>query len=382
MSSALAAIFILLALAIGWWLGRRSGNESRPGQAAGLRERIHSLHNALDRHSDDALESLSQGLALNPETLESHVHVGSLFRRRGDIEKAIQIHQGLLEQAGTDPALVAKLHLELARDYIAGGLLGRAEQLLDELVRQGDRPISFEALDELRRIREREKDWSQAIKLAVPLLESRPQLRSSLANYYCELAQQKARNGDGSAMSELLGEALRVDRLCVRALLMRLDGELWRKDVLAAAATLRELLRQADGYIGEIVGILESRGALDEPEILAIFRELAAAPDAAPALLVVLASLDGENAQRWRERLLDQVRRQPSWQGMIDCLDVSEAEVGDTATLLGVRSIIADLHKRAPRYRCDSCGFFGRQLHWQCPGCHTWNTLRPVATPW
>jgi len=180
-------LLFVLALAVGWWLGRRS---LRPGSwpasaDEALRERVRNMHNLLDRHSDDALERLSQGLSLNEETLESHVHVGNLFRRRGDIEKAIQIHQELLDKASANPELSAQISLELARDYIAGGLLGSAEQLLDELMQRDGQAISLEALDELRRIAEREKDWARAVALAARLVGRRPQLKTVLANYYC-----------------------------------------------------------------------------------------------------------------------------------------------------------------------------------------------------
>jgi len=179
-------LLFVLALAVGWWLGRRS---LRPGSWPAsadevLRERVRNMHNLLDRHSDDALERLSQGLSLNEETLESHVHVGNLFRRRGDIEKAIQIHQELLDKASANPELSAQISLELARDYIAGGLLGSAEQLLDELMQRDGQAISLEALDELRRIAEREKDWARAVALAARLVGRRPQLKTVLANYY------------------------------------------------------------------------------------------------------------------------------------------------------------------------------------------------------
>lgn len=382
MPSVIATLFFFCALAIGWWMGRRSLSRAGTAPPENLRARVHSMHNLLERHSDDALESLSQGLVVSPETLESHLHVGNLFRRRGDIEKAIHIHQDLLGRAGEDGALVAQVRLELARDYIAGGLLGSAEELLDELTQQRDEPISLEALDEQRLICEREKNWSRAIELAARLVPSRPELSAALANYYCELAQAKGKGGDRSAMQELLREARRVDKHCVRALLMRLDCELWRKDQPAAVATIGELARDAKTFLGEIVPLLRRHDGLARPELLACLRELAAGEEVPPAILALLAeSEQSASSPTWRECLLERVERHPSWQGVGEYLEVVGSETEKHSATGKIAPIIIGLYKTMPRYRCGKCGFAGRELHWQCPSCHAWNALRPVISP-
>ncbi|WP_447747581.1 tetratricopeptide repeat protein [Pseudomonas nicosulfuronedens] len=382
MPSVIATLFFFCALAIGWWLGRRSLSRPEVAPEKTLRARVHTMHNLLERHSDDALESLSQGLVVSPETLESHLHVGNLFRRRGDIEKAIHIHQDLLGRAGEDGSLVAQVRLELARDYIAGGLLGSAEELLDELTRQSEEPISHEALDEQRLICEREKNWSRAIELAARLVPSRPELSAALANYYCELAQEKGRTGDRSAMQELLREARRVDKRCVRAMLMRLDCELWRKDQVAAVATIGELARDAKAFLGEIVPLLRRHDGLGRPELQGCLRELAAGEEVPPAILALLAD-GGQSAgsSTWRESLLERVERHPSWQGVGEYLEVVGSDAEKDSPTGKIAPIIIGLYKTMPRYRCGKCGFAGRELHWQCPSCHAWNALRPVISP-
>lgn len=382
MSSVIATLFFFCALAIGWWMGRRSLSSSNTPAEANLRARVHSMHNLLERHSDDALESLSQGLVVSPETLESHLHVGNLFRRRGDIEKAIHIHQDLLGRAGEDGSLVAQVRLELARDYIAGGLLGSAEELLDELTQQRDEPISLEALDEQRLICEREKNWSRAIELAARLVPSRPELAAALANYYCELAQEKSKTGDRSAMQELLREARRVDKRCVRALLMRLDCELWRKDQPAAVSTIGELASDAKIFLGEIVPLLRRYDGVARPELLACLRGLASGEEVPPTILALLAETEpsGE-ASTWCDALLERVERRPSWQGIGEYLEVVGKDHGKEPATGKIAPIIIGLYRTMPRYRCGKCGFAGRELHWQCPSCHAWNSLRPVISP-
>lgn len=379
MPSVVATLFFFCALAIGWWMGRRSLSRTQPPTEPNLRARVHSMHNLLERHSDDALESLSQGLVVNPETLESHLHVGNLFRRRGDIEKAIQIHQDLLGRAGEDGSLVAQVRLELARDYIAGGLLGSAEELLDELTQQRDGPISLEALDEQRLICEREKNWSRAIELAARLVPSRPELSAALANYYCELAQEKGKSGDRSAMQELLREARRVDKRCVRALLMRLECELWRKDRIAAMATLREVVQDAEAYVGEIVPLLRRFDANQWPDLIAFLGELALRHQLPPSVLAWLMEVDVDSgADYWREQMISRVRQQPSWQGVGEYVAAVEVDCDHPHSIEKMSPIIIGLYKTMARYRCGKCGFAGRELHWQCPGCHAWNSLAPI----
>lgn len=382
MPSVLATLFFFCALAIGWWMGRRSRSQPIPGAGNDLRSRIHSMHNLLERHSDDALENLSQGLVLSPETLESHLHVGNLFRRRGDIEKAIHIHQDLLGRAGEDVSLASQVRLELARDFIAGGLLGSAEELLDELVHLQGEPISLEALDEQRLICEREKDWSRAIELAAQLVPSRPELVAALANYYCELAQEKGRSGDRSGMQELLREARRVDRHCVRALLMRLGCELWRQDHPAAVATMGELARDAKAFVGEIVPLLRRYDCLGVPLVREFLRDLAESEEVPPLILAVLVETEDNDAStHWRDSLLRRVEQRPSWQGVGEFLDGLGAAAGNPSGIEKIAPIIIGLYRTMPRYRCSRCGFAGRELHWQCPSCHAWNALRPVISP-
>lgn len=382
MSSVVAVLLFLLAIAIGWVLGRRSLRSGVPGTATeqSLQERVRSIHNLLDRHSDDALEHLSQGLALNVDTLESHVHVGNLFRRRGDIEKAIQIHQELLARVPEGDGLAARVNLELARDFIAGGLLGHAEQLLDELLQRDEPAASVEALDELRRIAEREKNWSRAIELASRLLPQRPQLKAGLANYFCELAQEKARLGEQSAMHELLREALRIDRNCVRALLMRLDCELWRGDLAAAIASMRELLLEHQGFARELLPILRRHDSFAIPEVLAGLRALADEQEVPSSVLAMLAANDADT-MRWRERMQARLQQQPSWQGLMDFASALGSDKDDVESFSRTRPLLLGLYGAMPHYRCGSCGFAGREMHWQCPGCHAWNSVLPIQAP-
>ena len=382
MSSVAAIPLFVLAIAIGWLLGRRSLRRSPPQAASEptLQERVRNIHNLLDRHSDDALEHLSQGLVLNVDTLESHVHVGNLFRRRGDIEKAIQIHQELMAQAGENQGLSARISLELARDYIAGGLLGHAEQLLDDLLQRDDLATSFEALDELRRIAEREKNWSRAIELASRVLPQRPQLTGVLANYFCEQAQEKARLGEQAAMHELLREALRIDRHCIRALLMRLDCELWRRDLPAANASIRELLVEHKGFAGELLPILRRHDSFAESTILVELRHLAEQQEVPSPVLAMLAANDADT-MLWRERLQARVQQQPTWQGLMDFLSALEGGKDDVESFSRTRPLLLGLYGAMPHYRCGNCGFVGRELHWQCPGCHAWNSVLPIQAP-
>ncbi|SDN08030.1 hypothetical protein [Pseudomonas jinjuensis] len=381
MPGVLGGVLFLLALLVGWWMGRRSRRYPGQDSSQALRERIRRIHEVLDKQPDEELARLSQGLALTGETLTSHAQIGNLYRRRGDIESAIQIHQELLDKVGNDLAEIARLRLELARDFLAAGLVDRAEQLLDEVARSEEPSVSFAALEELRRICEREKDWSRAIELTERLTESNPKLKSTLANYCCELAQEKSREKPEMAR-DLLLQARRTDPHCIRAVLMCLDLELGVRNLNAAAALLNELVRNKEGFIREMVPILARHDAQGDPAVLGLLRRLAEESGASPSLLALLARLDATNADRWQARLLERVREQPSWPGMIGCLDVSEGADGDPAFFPNIRPIISALHKGMPRYRCTGCGFFGRELHWQCPGCHAWDTLRPLTSPW
>ncbi len=258
-------------------------------------------------------------------TLDGHLARATVLRRRGDIDRAVRLHQSLLARPALDSDARARVELELARDYLAAGLLNRAESLLAVLVRRDD-PLRQAALEARLELHQRERDWTAAAATARELAASgAADIARTLAHYLCELAEEAWRDRDLRGARRQLTEALEQDPGCVRANLLRARLELEEGHYREASAACRQVPDQ-------------------DPRFL---------PEALPMLVEAHHELGTDH----------------------DLLQFLEA-VG-AAHLHGARSDVS-----AGTYICDACGFCGPLLQWQCPACKTWGSIAPqVADP-
>lgn len=235
----------VVALAIGWFLGRREairvGVMLNPHPSALDKQYFIGLNYLLNEQPDEAIETFVRALEVNPETVETHIAIGKLFRQRGDLERAIRIHQNLLARPNLSREQGDRVQLELARDYLAVGLGQRAERLLDELI--GDSALRAEALADRVRLCERERNWQQAIDYGRLLSREQPGSAVALAHYHCELASSQIRRHESAQARRSLHQALDCDAHCGRAILMLAELEFEQQALIESR---RWLLRLAD----------------------------------------------------------------------------------------------------------------------------------------
>ncbi len=381
---------LFLAVAIGWFLGRRgkAAKAELPG------EYYRGFRFLLDGRHDGAIDAFIDALEVNSETLETHIALGKLLRQRGEVARAIRVHQNLLARPSLPRAQVHQAHLELARDYISAGLLDRAERLLLDLGEESPN-LRRQAWRYLLDIYQSERDWTSAIETARKLL-GRKGLRGAaetdehgqavpviLSHYYCELAEEKRATGELDAARELLWMALEQDANCVRASIILGGVEMEARRYKHAIRVLRRVQRQDPDYVYETVPALRKcyRELGDDRSLRAYLRECLDEHPSPPLVLAVTEALqqaDGEEeAHRFLIRELD---RLPSLRGVEKLLQL-EAELGGREHedgLLRLRGLVRRLLEQRPTYRCKHCGFSGRQLHWFCPGCRYWGTLQNI----
>ena len=367
-------------LAAGWG-ATAAYAEYRRRRRVRRRERyLEGLRFLLDDNRERALE-VFLGLAANDdETIDTHFALGSLYRRRGEVDRAIRVHQHLVARPGLQPRYRDAAMTELARDYIRAGLYDRAEKLLLELADHGGEPAA--ALAYLVRIAELQHDWPQAAAMHERLSSvGVPEQPGAITHYYCEMAEAALARRDFDAAREYLrsarGEQEDFGRGAIlRGDLARMEGDpqvalqfyrrVVRRDFhllalvlprLAEAArqagdpdvfhdSLRELLQNGVGNRSEIAYAAIVSGYYDDPVILDCVREL-----------LVTDS---------------------------DLRDLTGAllPVGVEPTEAQLRSVAAALRNvvlRHARYRCSVCGIDSSTFLWQCPGCKSWDTLRAVA---
>ncbi len=398
MNDLLLFALLFVATGAGWYLGRRSAGLMSGAHAEHLPSQYYrGLNYLLDGRPEGAVDAFVNALEVNTETLETHIALGNLLRKRGEVDRAIRIHQNLLARPSLPRTQVHQAHLELARDYISAGLLDRAERLLLDLVEESSEQRRA-SRRHLLEIYQSEREWSRAIEVAQKLLPRKsllgaPQGQTGvatgqsvvvvLAHLYCELACERREAGDLAAAARLLQQALDQDKRCVRASIMLGEVELAAGNPERAVKALKRVRQQDHEYIPETITTLRQCYAEigDTDALQRYLRECLEAKPSAPLVLAVAEDLQVSHGRAAAtEFLSEQLSRQPSLRGLAYLIDLqrddTEGKVSDNLGLLQV--LVERLIAERPSYRCGHCGFAGRQLHWYCPGCKHWGTVKAI----
>lgn len=385
MADPLYLVPLMLALGCGWWLGRRE--RARRRQEA-LPERLHDayfngLTRLIDNDAEGAIEHFVEALKRDSGMIRLRLALGTLFRQRGEIQRATQLHQDILAapDLGVDEAREVKT--ALAEDYLAAGLHDRAEHLLSELVKGRDDPFREVAGRLLLRLFEREREWRKALELAGRFRFAKAEDRVAVAHYCCELAEEEANADQGVAAVRLAEKALEWDPDCVRASLFLADWHMAQGQWRDAVRPLRRIESQAPGFVSEAIPrLVACYRQLDQPQ--ALRAALEEGLDRAPSTTALLALADILAEERGDYQaasfMTDQLKRRPTVKGFNRLIDfhLQFAEGEARESLMVLRGLSGQLLQAKPRYRCRRCGFSGKQLHWQCPGCRAWGTLAPI----
>ena len=341
------------------------------------------LNFLLNEQPDQAIEAFIEAARIDPETVEMHFALGSLFRRRGETDRAIRVHQNLIEREGLGAAQRLHALSELGQDYLKAGLLDRAEDIFLKLrgtVRDD------EALKSLLEIYQQEKEWAKAIEIAEALPNHADHLwQKEVAEFRCEMAANEMINGHHDEARRLLETALASNRKCVRALLLL--GDLEAK--VGAGETALEYWKRIEQYSPEYVALVAER-------VMATYRQLGRKADGVQLLrawlerhpsldlleVLLRAELEDEHVEAAYQLVRDEMRRNPTLLGLEKFLEaqILVSPIAHRADLELVKNLIHTHTRRVARYRCDACGFKARQFYWRCPGCGGWETYPPKRT--
>ncbi|MFO8046462.1 MAG: lipopolysaccharide assembly protein LapB [Halomonas sp.] len=388
MPDALLLSLLLAAVAIGWWLGRRERSKpSDPVPSTRLaRDYFVGLDYLLNDQQDRAIETFVAALEVNSDTIEIHITLGNLFRGRGEADRAVKIHQNLLARPTLLAAQSERVQLELARDFLALGLLDRAERLLHTLVRDSqddERRLAAKRL--LVDLLEREGEWQAALEVAQPqLIRQSDEIRRAAAHWLCQLAEQERFDVSPGLARKHLRRALTIDPRCVRANLLLATLE---HDTGHYRQEIRLLDRIPEQDVAFIPTLLEPLSTayrlLDDEE--GLIRHLHQLLDRTPATSVIIRLAE---ALRLREGspvavalIREQLTRESSLGALDYLMDVyRQDDTGDSLERLELlQQHTRTLLKALPRHRCRRCGFSGDPLHWQCPRCRSWGTTKPIT---
>ena len=368
-----------MLFAAGWAL-RSFDARVRSNDRAGAQGPVfRGLNLLLNEQPDKAIDAFIEVVKLDPEMIELHYALGNLFRRRGEIDRAIRIHTHLLNRGDLPGAERANALFELAQDFLKGGLLDRAEQAFAQLV--DDKRHRFEALRALLRVFTMERDWAKAIEVAGRLEKDAGESNQiAIAHFHCELADQALAGGDEAAAQRHLDRALQVHRKSVRALVLSGDLAMRRGDRAAAIKLWSRVESDAREYVALVAQRLSD--ALDQDgrraEALNMLRRVLLDAPSIDLLDVAYNRVGAWEGPAAAEQLLrDELKRNPSLLGFERLLAARLAQAKGDSELAALRTLIHAQASKLARYRCGKCGFRAREFHWQCPGCSQWDTYAP-----
>ena len=375
-------LLLPLAALTGWVVGRRGGQRHGDTQVSRLSSTyFRGLNYLLNEQPDKAIELFLHIAELDKETFETQVALGHLFRRRGEVDRAIRLHQGLVQRNDLSDQQRVQALLALGEDYMKSGLLDRAETVFTDLARIDER--APQALKHLLGIYQAERDWERAIDNALRYEEVTGEPMGKLvAQFECELAERHRANGDLDAARAAIARAYQADAGCVRAGILEGRIEAGDGNPDAAIRAYERAARHDPDYLPEFL-----------PSLLACYGEVGDTAGAraflaemsehyrgiAPGLALTGLIEAQEGAQAARDYLGRQLKDRPSVRGEAALIDLTLAVGADsTATLHDLKHITDQLLVRNPSYRCTRCGFGARTHHWQCPSCKEWGTVKPL----
>ena len=370
-------LLVPLFFGLGWAAARIDIRQVVHESRALPRSYFQGLNFLLNEQPDKAIDSFLEVAKVDSQTVELHFALGNLFRRRGETERAIRMHQNLIDRADLDEGVRLHALSELGQDFLKAGLLDRAEEIFNKLVGTS---FEDEAKRNLLEIYQVEKEWQKAIDLARELPDVASQ--QQVAEFYCELAAGEIMRSRPDGARAHLESAMQQNRKCVRASL--LQGELLMQEGNPAAAieAWQRIEQQDPAYLALVAQrLLETYRKLERrDEGMALLRGyLQHYPSLDLLDVVYQLVLESEGNEAAYRLVRDELQRNPTLLGLERLmgarLPLVEPEVRPDIDL--AKSIIAGYTQRLSRYRCNNCGFKARQFYWRCPACGGWETYPP-----
>ena len=370
-------LLIPLFFGLGWAAARVDMRQVVHESRSLPRSYFQGLNFLLNEQPDKAIDSFLEVAKVDSQTVELHFALGNLFRRRGETERAIRMHQSLVDLPDLEQSLRLQALAELGMDFLKVGLLDRAEEIFGKLL---GTPLEEAAKRNLLEIHQLGKEWLKAIDIAKQLPDVASQ--RDIAEYYCELAAGEIMRSRSETAREYLDIAIQHNRTCVRASLLRGDLCLQAGDLDAAIAAWQSIEQQDPAYLALVAQrLLEVYRRLERRDegiaLLSGYLERYPSLDLLEVVYQLVLEAQGNEAAYRLVR--GELQRNPTLLGleklMSARLPLVAPEVRTDVEL--AKTIIQGYTRRLSRYRCDNCGFKARQFYWRCPACGGWETYPP-----
>lgn len=395
MHDALVFLLLFLALLIGFALGiLHTRNKKATHSLSNLpwpQQRYYQgLTHLLNDQPDAAIDTFIAALEVNNDTLETHLALGNLLRKRGETGRAIRVHQNLLSRPGLSLEQIRFVQLELGVDYMRAGLLDRAESLFKDLInlRDVDKHIHQQASEYLLEVYQDLSEWLLAIDIADRLTTTKfadnaDSWRQKQAQFSCEIAEASIEEKDGLTARRWLRTALRYDKKCARASLLLARLEITQGEYALAISELRNVPLQDARFAAEILApMFESYKRINKLEEL--HKELVELYNSNRQLIVLRYLAKAKEAVEGGDEvarlLMKELPNYPEMEPAGEILKLVADERGPTSlrNYVRVKGVLEKLTESRQKYLCNHCGFHGTQLHWLCPSCKSWSSIALV----
>lgn len=368
----------------GWWVASRNFSDKEKNLNKKLsREYVVGLNYLLNEEPDKAVDIFIKLLEVDSDTVETHLALGSLFRRRGEVDRAIRIHQNLIARPQLSLRERKEALLALGQDYMGAGVFDRAERIFLEAVDMGGTRETT-SLQGLLVIYQQEKAWEKALEISKKIEAiTGLSMQNQAAHYYCEIAAHALKTNLMDKAQNAIKQALIVDKSCVRASLMQAFFEIQQGKFKQAIRYLKKVPQQDPDFLSEIIDpFVNCHRELDAmSECISYLEETLIENPRASTIFVIAEFLRQEKGMDEAiDFVSDKLNKHPSIRGLNRLIfwHLESASGKVKAKLQMLYDMTSKFLENKPIYRCGHCGFGGKHLHWHCPSCKQWGRMKPV----
>lgn len=378
-------LFLLLPVVyfLGWLNGKKQNQSYAEDTSATLSsDYFKGLNYLLADQQDKALPVFLRLTQVDNETVETHLALATIYRRSGNIEKAIELHQNLIARPSLSPNYRSKSLLELGRDYLAAGLFDRAERLFKDVIKSGF--YSRQARQYMLTIFQQEKEWNEAIDIANSLIqEGDNSLRPTIAQFFCELSDNYSQHGNNRQAEKAAQKAIHFHEACIRAYIILAKLAKQERNYKNAIKYIKQIEKYDREFfpaiINECIDCYRDAGRTEELiDYLKTIEKNYPELTFMDTTVKLIAEVQGDLAAI--NYLKQQLEQSPNINGLAVYFDLITKQGSDTSRLMQDAIHILEKMKHSDtQYQCRQCGYVSGTLYWQCPSCHSWGNNKPVT---
>jgi len=379
-------LFLLLPIVAGysWFMGRNSIKQKDQTAKQDLSIKYSTgLNYLLSNQQDKAIEHLIETLKVENDSVEAHFAMANLFRRRGELDRALKVHEHLVRHANLPSKDKQHAIFELGKDFLSAGLYDRAEKMFLKSLKS--KTYGTKSLTYLMQIYQSTKDWQHGIGLKKNIIKSKDKkLLHTLANFYCELAYQALNKDEFILVLELLDNALIYDPYSCRANYLMAEIYENHHQYTEAARCYRDIYQQDKDFFLDVIDKMQFcyQQLEIENEFFTFIKQVYEQTASTSALIKYLSFIEQSKGRlKAKEYMLMALKKRPTIRGFKHFIKM---QINETAqdkeheNLDMITELISSYLKEKPRYSCRNCGFDTNTHYWSCPSCHNWEQIKPV----